>query len=68
MTLTLLYMLPPAYLLVGCLIMLVANELVHGSITRKEFLRGMLVWPLGVVYFLEFLLGAVLTRLGGGNG
>lgn len=65
MTLTLVYMLPPAYLLVGCLIMLVANELAHGSITRKEFVRGMLVWPLGIVYFLEFLLGALLARLNG---
>lgn len=65
MTVTLLYMAPPAYLLIGCLIMLVANELAHGSITRKEFVRGMLVWPLGIAYFVEFLLGAVLTRFHG---
>ncbi len=65
MTLTLLYMLLPTYLLVGCLIMLAANECVHGAITRKEFVRGMLVWPLGIVYFFEFLLSAVLTRYRG---
>lgn len=65
MTLTLLYMLPPAYLLVGCLIMLVANELVGGCITRKEFVRGMIIWPLGIVYFVEFLLSAVASRYRG---
>ncbi len=65
MTLTLLYMLPPAYLLVGCLIMLVANECGLGAITRKEFVRGMIVWPIAIVYFFEFLLSAFFTRYRG---
>ncbi len=65
MTITWIYMLPPAYLLVGCLIMLVANELVHGCLTRKEFVRGMIIWPLGIVYCIEFFLGALYARYRG---
>lgn len=64
-TLTLIYMAPPVYLLVGCLIMLGANECFDGAITRKEFVRGMLVWPILACYMLEFFCSALLTRLRG---
>lgn len=62
MTHTLVYMALPAYLLVGCVIMLIVNELVHGSVTRKEFVRGMIVWPLGALHFVEHFLSAVIRR------
>ncbi len=54
-----------AYLLVGCITMLIVNELVHGCVTRKEFLLGMLRWPLGAIGFLAFFLSAVLGRIRG---
>lgn len=62
MTLTLVYMALPAYLLVGCILMLIANEILDGAVTRKEFVRGMIVWPLVGVRFLQLLLSALLTR------
>lgn len=51
------------YLLIGCIVMLVANEFSYSAITRKEFLRGMLIWPLAVVFFFEYFFGAYLARL-----
>lgn len=54
-----------AYLLVGCLIMLVADSCFHGSVTRKEFVKGMLVWPLLAWHMLEFFCAALLSRLRG---
>lgn len=65
MTLTLIYMALPAYLLIGCILMLVANFLVDGCITRKEFVRGMIVWPLAIVYGIEHLFSCVITRIFG---
>jgi len=52
-----------AYLLIGCLVMLVATEFSYGIVTRKEFLRGMLIWPLAVVLFFEHFLSAYWGRL-----
>lgn len=51
-----------AYLLVGCITMLVVNELVDGALTRKEFLLGMLRWPLGAAGFVAFFVSAVIAR------
>ncbi len=62
MTLTPVYMAIPAYLLVGCILMLLANELAYGAVTRTDFVRGMLLWPLGVVLFLESFLSSVWAR------
>jgi cell division protein FtsW (lipid II flippase) len=52
----------PAYLLIGCILMLIAIWLVDGCITRREFVRGMIIWPLVFVYGLEFFLSAVVER------
>lgn len=49
----LLFMAIPAYLLVGCILMLIVNELMDGAMTRKEFVRGMIVWPLCIGYLLD---------------
>ncbi len=65
MTLMLLYMMPFAYLLVGCLLMLAANEIVSGCLTRMEFVKGMIVWPVLFVYALEFFVSAVYKRYRG---
>lgn len=65
MELTLIYMAIPAYLLVGCILMLVANELAYGAVTRKDFVRGMILWPLGLVLFLESFLSSVWARYHG---
>ncbi len=54
-----------AYLLVGCITMLVVNELLDCCLTRKEFLRGMLLWPYGAIGFLAFFFSAVLGRIRG---
>lgn len=47
------YMALPAYLLVGCLIMLAANECLDGCVTRMEFVRGMFLWPLLLTYVTQ---------------
>jgi hypothetical protein len=52
-----------AYLLLGCIVMLIVNELVYGCVAKKEFLRGMLIWPLGVLLFFKFFFETVLGRL-----
>lgn len=65
MTLTLIYMAIPAYLLIGCILMLVANFLVDGCITRKEFVQGMIVWPIAVLYGIEYFGSCVITRIFG---
>lgn len=59
---TLIYMAPPAYLLIGCLLMLAANELLDGCVTRREFVRGMLFWPMAFAYFLEMFFFEIVTR------
>jgi hypothetical protein len=35
--------------------MLAANECLSGCMTRMEFVRGMIVWPVLIVYLLENL-------------
>ena len=50
------YMAPPAYLLIGCLLMLLTNELLDGVVTRTEFIGGMVCWPLFLVYFFQAML------------
>ena len=65
MTLRLVYMAPPAYLLIGCILMLIANERLGGIVTRQEFVRGMIVWPLFIAYFFEHFLSAIWARLRG---
>jgi len=54
-----------AYLLIGCLTMLIANDLLDGALTNGEFLRGMLIWPIGAVSFLWFFFSTVIARLNG---
>ncbi|HMG11992.1 MAG TPA: hypothetical protein VK571_02365 [Gemmatimonadaceae bacterium] len=53
MPITLVYMIIPAYLLVGCLLMLAANECLSGCMTRMEFVRGMIVWPVLLSYMTQ---------------
>lgn len=65
MTLTLIYMALPAYLLVGCLFMLLVNELASGAVTRKEFLSGMLIWPQLLWHFVSMMVAFILTSLRG---
>jgi len=65
MTPTLVYMLIPGYLLVGCVLMLIVNELVYGAVTKREFVRGMLVWPLMCGRFLSVFFSIVMARYRG---
>lgn len=58
-------LLPPAYLLVGCLLMLRVNELAQRSLTKGEILWGTLTWPRGIVGFFEFLVSAIWERYRG---
>ena len=55
----------PAYLLVGCMIMLTINEILDQIVTKREFLRGMVVWPVlllvGVWEFLSHLYARYLS-------
>jgi hypothetical protein len=53
MPITFIYMAPFAYLLVGCLLMLVANECLSGCMTRMAFVRGMIVWPVLLSYMAQ---------------
>lgn len=49
-----------SYLLAGSLSMLLANELLRGGISRREFSAGMILWlPLVIGY----LLGMPLPRV-----
>ena len=50
-----------AYLFIGSLVMLLVNELTYGAITKKEFLRGMVLWP-GVVLFCVLLIVLAYVR------
>lgn len=65
MTTTLLYMALPAYLLIGCILMLVVNELAHGAVTRTEFVKGMIVWPVLICHFIGFFLSVLIARIHG---
>jgi hypothetical protein len=65
MIMTPIYMAPPAYLLVGCLLMLALNELLYGAVTRRELVMGMILWPLLLLGFVEALLASLLQRLRG---
>ena len=55
-------LIPVAYLTIGALVMLLINELLYGIVTRKEFLAGMLVWPLLAIGFFASLADAYLKR------
>ena len=48
-----------AYLLVGCIIALIAQRLLDGALTRKEFLTGMAMWPIGFAAFVWFFVRTV---------
>jgi hypothetical protein len=63
MPITWIYIVPVAYLLVGCLLMLAANELLDGAVSRYELLLGMLLWPLFLGYFLEGMARELLTEV-----
>lgn len=52
-----------AYLFIGSLVMLLANELTYGAITEKEFLRGMLFWPAMVGLLCLLILLAYVRRI-----
>ena len=62
---TLIYLLPPAYLLVGCILMLIVNELVDGAVTRMEFVKGMIVWPLLAGRFFGVMCAGLWERFHG---
>lgn len=51
-----------AYLLIGAIVMLVINELLYGIVTRKEFLSGMMLWPLLIVAGCSSLVDAYWKR------
>lgn len=59
------YMMPPAYLLVGCILMLIVNELLDGAVTRMEFVQGMIVWPLLALRFVGVLAAGLWGRFCG---
>lgn len=52
-----------AYLFIGSLVMLIVNELAYGAITEKEFLRGMVFWPVMVGLFCLWILLAYVRRV-----
>lgn len=62
MRLSPLLLLPPAYLLIGCVLMLLVNELVDGAVTRVEFLKGMIVWPVMLFHFCGVLIAGLWER------
>jgi hypothetical protein len=60
-----LFLLPPAYLLVGCILMLVVSDLVDGAVTRGEFVKGMIVWPVILLRFCGVLIAGLWERFSG---
>ena len=47
-----------SYLLLGAVFMLIINELLEGSVTQREFLKGMLLWlPMLGVFLWAFVRG-----------
>jgi hypothetical protein len=55
----------PGYLLVGSILMLIVNDLVDGAVTRWEFVKGMIVWPVILLRFCGVLIAGVWERFSG---
>ena len=56
------YLAIPGYFLVGCLVMLTLNEIVDGTVTRREFVGGMVIWPVLAVTAVWALLTHIYAR------
>jgi hypothetical protein len=58
----LLLLLLPTYFLVGYLVMWFINKFSYGTVPRREFLRGMLIWPILFVHGVTFFVAAMMAR------
>jgi hypothetical protein len=68
-TISLVYLAPVAYLIIGDLLMILVNEILDGAVTRGEFLLGMVIWPIlllgGIFGFFRYLFVAGWRKLHG---